>query len=88
MHTRKFPQQRWQRQRDPGEARLGIFFLRLQLVEAVLAEEWLGVEHHQRHAVVAAVALGLMLWAIIWQSNVIVYQRDIIRWMWNARVGS
>lgn len=36
---------------------------------------------------VAAATMGLMLWAIIWQSNVIAYQRDIIRWMWNARLG-
>ena len=35
----------------------------------------------------AAATMGLMLWAILWQSNVILYQRDIIRWMWNARVG-
>jgi hypothetical protein len=36
---------------------------------------------------VAAVTMGLMLWAIIWQSNIILYQRDIIRWMWNSRLG-
>ena len=36
---------------------------------------------------VAAVAMALMLWAIIWQSNIIVYQRDIIRWMWEAKIG-
>ncbi|MBZ5643889.1 MAG: hypothetical protein LAO19_14090 [Acidobacteriia bacterium] len=36
---------------------------------------------------VAAATMGLMLWAILWQSNVILYQRDLIRWMWNARVG-
>ena len=36
---------------------------------------------------VAAATMGLMLWAILWQSNVILYQRDVIRWMWNARVG-
>ena len=36
---------------------------------------------------VAAVAMGLMLWAIIWQSNIILYQRDIIRWMWEAKIG-
>jgi len=47
-----------------------------------------GESHLEMALAVAAVALGLMLWAIIWQSNVIVYQREIIRWMWNARVGS
>lgn len=35
----------------------------------------------------AATTMALMLWAILWQSNVILYQRDVIRWMWNARVG-
>jgi hypothetical protein len=35
----------------------------------------------------AAVTMGLMLWAILWQSNVIVYQRDVIRWLWATRVG-
>ena len=36
---------------------------------------------------VAAVAMALMLWAIVWQSNVIAYQRDLIQWMWSARFG-
>ena len=36
---------------------------------------------------VAASAMGLMLWAIIWQSNLIVYQRDMIRWLWTAHLG-
>jgi hypothetical protein len=35
----------------------------------------------------AALAMSLMLWAILWQSNVIVYQRDLIRWLWTARSG-
>ena len=35
----------------------------------------------------AATTMALMLWAILWQSNVILYQRDIIRWMWNFRMG-
>jgi len=41
-----------------------------------------------------AVALGLcslvmslMLWAILWQSDVIAYQREVIRWMWSWRFG-
>jgi hypothetical protein len=37
--------------------------------------------------VVAAVTMGLMLWAIIWQANIIVYQRDLIRVMWTSRFG-
>ena len=36
---------------------------------------------------VAAVAMALMLWAIIWQSNVIAYQRELIQWMCSARAG-
>ena len=36
---------------------------------------------------VAAVVLGLMLWAILWQANIIVYQRDLIRVMWTTRFG-
>jgi len=36
---------------------------------------------------VAAAAMGLMLWAIIWQSNLIVYQRDVIRWLWTVHLG-
>ena len=36
---------------------------------------------------VAAVAMALMLWAIVWQSNVIAYQRALIQLMWSARVG-
>ena len=35
----------------------------------------------------AAVTMGLMLWAILWQSNVIVYQRDVIRRLWTTRIG-
>jgi hypothetical protein len=34
-----------------------------------------------------AVAMGLMLWAILWQSDVITYQREIIRWMWSWKYG-
>ena len=32
---------------------------------------------------VSLVIMGLMLMALLWQSNVIVYQRDLIRTMWN-----
>jgi hypothetical protein len=37
--------------------------------------------------VLAVVALSLMLWAIIWQANIIVYQRDLIRVMWDTQFG-
>ena len=37
--------------------------------------------------VVAAVVMGLMLWAILWQSTIIVYQRDVIRWMLKTHFG-
>ena len=33
---------------------------------------------------VAAVTLAMMLWAIIWQTDVIVYQRNLIRDLWTA----
>ena len=35
----------------------------------------------------AAITMSLMLWAILWQSTVITYQRDIIQWMWSAKFG-
>lgn len=31
------------------------------------------------------VMLGLLLCALIWQSSVIVYQRDLIRWLWDIK---
>lgn len=31
----------------------------------------------------AAVVMSLLLWGILWQSDVISYQRDIIRWLWS-----
>jgi len=36
---------------------------------------------------VAAAALGLMLWAVIWQADIIRNQRDVIRWLWSSRLG-
>lgn len=36
---------------------------------------------------VAAVTLAIMLWAVIWQADVIIYQRDLIREMWGASFG-
>ncbi len=35
----------------------------------------------------AAVAMSLMLWAILWQSDIITYQREVIRWMWSWKFG-
>ncbi len=32
----------------------------------------------------STVVMSLMLWVIIWQSDVIVYQRDVIRWLWST----
>ena len=37
--------------------------------------------------VISAITMALMLWAIIWQSDIIAYQRDIIRWIWTAKFG-
>ena len=36
---------------------------------------------------VAAIAMGLMLCAIMWQSSIIGSQRDVIQWMWSAKFG-
>ncbi len=36
---------------------------------------------------VSAVVMSLMLWMILWQSDVISYQRDLIRWMWSWKFG-
>ena len=35
----------------------------------------------------AALLMSLMLWAIIWQSNIIVYQRGLIRSLWAGQIG-
>ena len=34
---------------------------------------------------VSMVVMALLLCAVLWQSNIIAYQRDIISWLWNAR---
>jgi hypothetical protein len=36
---------------------------------------------------VAAVVMGLMLCAIMWQSSIIGSQREIIQWLWSAKFG-
>jgi hypothetical protein len=36
---------------------------------------------------VAAITMGLMLCAIMWQSTIIGTQRDVIQWMWSAKFG-
>ncbi len=36
---------------------------------------------------VSTLAMALMLWVILWQSDIIAYQRDVIRWMWSWRYG-
>jgi hypothetical protein len=33
----------------------------------------------------AMVVMALLLYAVLWQSNVISYQRDLIYWLWNAK---
>jgi hypothetical protein len=35
----------------------------------------------------AAVVMALMLWAIIWQANIIAYQRELIRVLSIAQFG-
>ena len=46
-----------------------------------------GESHLAMALALAAATMGLMLCAIVWQSNIILYQRDIIRRMWNAHLG-
>jgi hypothetical protein len=36
---------------------------------------------------VSAVAMALMLWGIIWQSSIIVYQRGVIRSLFGGHTG-
>ncbi len=36
----------------------------------------------------SAVVMSLMLLAILWQTNVIEHQRDLIRLLWNGSAGS
>ena len=33
------------------------------------------------------VMMALLLWALLWQSSIISYQRDLIRWLWNSKAG-
>lgn len=35
----------------------------------------------------SALIMSLMLWAILWQANIITYQRDVIKWMWSTKFG-
>ena len=36
---------------------------------------------------ISVLAMSLMLWAILWQSDVIAYQRELIRWLWSWKFG-
>ncbi len=36
---------------------------------------------------VAALTMALLLWAVMWQSNVIAFQRELIRALWKAQSG-
>lgn len=33
------------------------------------------------------VIMALLLCAVLWQTNVITTQRDLIRWLWNLKMG-
>lgn len=33
------------------------------------------------------VVMALLLCGLLWQSGIILYQRDLIRWLWNLRHG-
>jgi hypothetical protein len=30
--------------------------------------------------------MAVLLWAIVWQADVISYQQDVIRWLWTSAV--
>ena len=34
---------------------------------------------------VSMVVMALLLYAVLWQSSVISYQRDLIYWLWNSK---
>ena len=46
-----------------------------------------GESHLALALALAALTMSLMLWAILWQSDLIAYQRDLIRWLWSAKYG-
>jgi len=62
--------QGWLALRVPG----GLMFQALRRLNQPASESHLGMA-----LAVAAVAMALMLWAIIWQASVIAYQRELIR---------
>ncbi|MFZ0821069.1 MAG: hypothetical protein WAM91_13440 [Candidatus Acidiferrales bacterium] len=35
----------------------------------------------------SVLVMSLLLWGIIWQSDIITKQRDLIRWLWSLRGG-
>jgi hypothetical protein len=35
----------------------------------------------------SVVMLSLLLWGVLWQSDVITYQREVIRDLWHIRLG-
>jgi hypothetical protein len=43
--------------------------------------------HFRMGLALAAIAMALMLWAIIWHTNLIAYQRDLIRFLSITRFG-
>jgi hypothetical protein len=51
---------------------------------------WLTATSKESHLAAAlgisVVMMSLMLWAILWQADVISYQQDVIRWLWTWNV--
>jgi hypothetical protein len=35
---------------------------------------------------VCVVLLAALVWGVMWQADIIGYQREVIRWLWNARL--
>ena len=54
----------------------------LQRLKAPASESHLGLA-----LAVAAVAMALMLWAILWQADIIDYQREVIRMLSISQFG-
>ena len=46
-----------------------------------------GESHLAIALAVSAVAMALMLWGIMWQTNIIVYQRGVIRSLYTSHFG-
>ncbi len=35
---------------------------------------------------ICVVLLAVLVWGVVWQADIIGYQRDVIRWLWSGRL--